>query len=207
MKLLLTIALTAVVSLTCSAQIVPKSRLVGVTLRASSQYYPNAPSVYSSTNLNFEPSFGKFLNEKWLFSFGPEYYYSTLASAHVFQSSRMNSHVFGANANVTRFVPMLEKLYFTLGGGLYSRVGFTKTETTSFNGTISNSEDEVLYTGLTFSPGFAYYLNSKWIITAGFGFLNYDLSIEDNSTIHRLNFNLSTSSLGFGFRYVLGAKN
>jgi len=208
MKLLLTITLAAVVSLTCSAQIVPKSRVIGVSLAARSQYFPNAPTNYSSSSLSFQPSFGKFLNEKWLFSAGPDYFYSTSILNQFVTTSRLSTHTVGLNAGMTRFVPMFDKLYFTIGGNIYSRMSFAKNEITDFDGITSTSRDEANNTGLIVSPGFAYYVNQKWMLTANFGHLNYDVIFNgNNSIIHNLNLNLSTNSLGFGFRYVLGAKN
>jgi len=207
MKFALSILLVAFVSLSGSAQIVSKSRLIGLNLGLQSQYAPNAAINYSSSSFNFQPSFGKFLNEKWLFSMGPEYFYTTSTSAQYYSSSRLSTHTIGLNAGMTRFVPIFEKLYFTLGGNLYSRLSFSQNKITAFDGTTTFYRDNANNSGLIILPGFAYYLNQRWIITAGFGQLSYDLLINDNSTIHRLNFNLSTSSLGFGFRYVLGAKN
>ncbi len=208
MKFALSILLVAFVSLSGSAQIVSKSRLIGLNLGLQSQYAPNAAINYSSSSFSFQPSFGKFLNEKWLFSAGPDYFYSTSILNQFVTTSRLSTHTVGLNAGMTRFVPMFDKLYFTIGGNIYSRMSFAKNEITDFDGITSTSRDEANNTGLIVSPGFAYYVNQKWMLTANFGHLNYDVMFNgNNSTIHNLNLNLSTNSLGFGFRYVLGAKN
>lgn len=208
MKFILTVAIVAAVSFSSSAQVVPKSRVIGVSLGVRSQYIPNASINYSASNFNFQPSFGKFLNEKWLFSVGPDYFYTTMASGQSTSSLRINTHTIGLNAGMTRFIPMFDKLYFTLGGSIYSRISFSKNIVTAFDGTTNTSRDEANNSGFIVSPGFAYFLNEKWMLTANFGHLNYDILFNgNNSTIHNLNLNLSTNSLGFGFKYVIGAKD
>lgn len=202
----LTFTVVLFAALGTTAQITPKSYTIGGGF--STSYGESGSSSANSTqqfHLSLSPTFGKFVSEKWLLEGGIGYGYSTLRASQAYPLPLRSSQSFNLTGGITRFFPISERFYFTLGG--YITPGYTNTiNRTDVNGTIVKDYHTTLSGDVSVTPGLTYFMNKKWMLYSQFGALRYNVSSHSNTDniSHKLSVNLNSSSYLIGVRYVFG---
>lgn len=204
----LTFTISLVTTFCASAQITPKSYTIGGGFSiAYTESGSNASNSSQQFNLSISPTIGKFTSEKWLLQAGVGYGLTIFSTNQVYPKPLRSSHSFNLTAGATRFFPISERFYFTLGG--YITPEFSKTLVrTDMNGTIQEDTHSTLSGNASISPGLTYFINKKWMLYSQFGALGYDISSHSNTDkiSHGVSMNLNSSSYRIGVRYIFGGK-
>ncbi|WP_107039747.1 outer membrane beta-barrel protein [Brumimicrobium mesophilum] len=147
------------------------------------------------------PSFGKFISDKYLIRGGLGYSHSSnYYGSSSFENIAGRTNSFSLRFGVTRFYPIVDKLYFTLegyiGGGLVlDNFSNGNLNTNSTNATIG------------VSPGLTYFINNRWMINSSMGVVNYKVSGGSGVNTHTINADLSANSFRLGVSYIFKGKN
>lgn len=206
MKTLFTITIAFFISSASFAQLTPGSYVLGGGLGFSFSKSPGTTSNTKSTSFQLSPGIGKFISEKFLLDGGLEYSYVSRSSS---QQSNYNQsstgHFFGMRFGATRFFPIVDRLYFTLGAHIIPSYTKSRNEwSTSTSEGESTSEN--IEARLNVAPGLSYFINRKWMLFSYVGVLNYGVNynMDTEDVGHNLYLNLQSNSFGIGVRYVLG---
>jgi len=205
----LTFTIALVTAWSASAQITPKSYTIGGGFSVA--YGESGSNPNNSTqqfNLSISPTIGKFTSEKWLLQAGVGYGLNIFSANQVYPQPLRSSHSFNLTAGATRFFPISERFYFTLGG--YITPEYTNTLVrTDMNGTFVEDTHSTLSGNFSISPGLTYFINKKWMLYSQFGALGYDISGHSNTDkiSHKISMNLNSNTYLIGVRYVFGGKN
>lgn len=176
--------------------------IIGGTLGFNYVNSPNLGLKNRGLNFSIAPSFGKFLSEKYLFTSGLNYRYSdSYYESPISESVSAISNELGLRFGITRFYPIVDKLYFTLGA--YVGASIESRENLSY-GTKSKRN----YTNATFgvSPGLTYFLNNRWMINSSMGAFTYTLSNSSGLNTHTIKADLSANSFRLGVSYIFKGK-
>lgn len=189
-------------NLSSFAQVTESSYLLGAS---SSFFMATSPNgKIDQISFSIQPTAGKFISEKWLMNVGLGYYLRQQPSSYQVQSSSSQNN-FSGMFGMTRFYPLIDKMYFTLdysvGAGYSIRNSQyvqdsvnVDTRSTGFNA------------NLGVSPGLAYFVTNKWMLFSSFGALKYSYDVEFNvfNPRHSLGYNFQANSFGIGAKYVFG---
>lgn len=199
---------TVFISCNSSAQLTKGSYVVGGSASFSFSKSPDDINSRESKTGSITPNFGKFVSEKYLLEVGLGYAYENRS----FQFgndyfNRQTSNLFSIQFGATRFFPIADQLYFTLGASITPAFKISKSETES-NGNFFDEESSTISAKLNIAPGLAYFINKKWMIYSFVGALNYEVdhNTSSNLTGHEFYVNVSANSFGLGARYILGKK-
>ncbi|NVK64694.1 MAG: outer membrane beta-barrel protein [Flavobacteriales bacterium] len=202
----LTFTIALIAASTGFAQITPKSYTIGGGFSMGYGESGTNPSNSSQQfNLALSPTIGKFTSEKWLLEGGVGYGLNSFSYSHSSSLSSRSSHSFSLIAGATRFIPITERFYFTLGG--YIIPSYTNTIVRSdLNGSIQKDYQSTVSGDLSITPGLTFFINKKWMLYSQFGALKYSVSGQSNTDniSQKVSMNLNSSSYIFGLRYVLG---
>ena len=139
------------------------------------------------------------------------------------RKNTFNSLGFSFNYGYTKYFPLAQihdKLFFTLSSTINSSYNFqyrySLNTTTQIDSTIQTTSmvnnDHSLVFGLAFTPGIAFQLKEKWLLSANFGTagISYSMPIPQKYIkSHSLNadFNLKPAFWGIGIGYFLSPKS
>lgn len=201
----LTFTAAVLMALGASAQLTPKSYVIGGGFSLAYAQSNSNPTNYSQFNLSLAPTIGKFVNEKWLIEGGVGYGLSSFKNILGSPYNYRTSHSVSLSVGATRYIPISERFYFTVGGFISPRVGMNSASSDN-NGTIVENNYSVYSGDVYLTPGLTYFINKKWMLFTQFGALKYSASTQSNSNtvLHNVSMNLNSSSFLVGFRYVLG---
>jgi hypothetical protein len=161
-----------------------------------------------SLSFSVAPSLGKFISEKFLISGGLGYSYRkdyNESSNQSFNESISNG--ISLNFGVTRFYPIVDKLFFTLGANVNLGYGFDKFKT-GFAGVESSGNSRSLNGSIGISPGLTYFIKNRWMIYSNMGTINYSINhnITSSRTAHSINASLIANSFRVGVSYIFKGK-
>ncbi|MFK7785355.1 MAG: hypothetical protein AB8B56_09575 [Crocinitomicaceae bacterium] len=208
MKIILTLITALAISTTASAQITPGSYVVGGAAGLNFSNAPNGFSTSRTTSFYITPNVGKFVSEKYLLSGGIGYArYSQFSQNNPSYSNKSTGNSFSAQFGVTRYFPLVDRLYFTLGGSLIPAYTVNRNELTNQGGTASTSSSEMFSAMIDITPGLTYFVNRKWMLYTSVGVLNYQLShnLTSDQTWHTVSMSARGNSFGVGVRYIIGS--
>jgi len=123
-----------------------------------------------STSAHLIPQVGKFLSEKILLDGGIGYSWIHNRTNNNSILAKIHTHSILGNISINRFFALTDKFYFTLGGYLSSSIGFANS-TWESSGNITTTSSNRLMAGIGATPGLAYFINEKWMMTAKVGAL------------------------------------
>lgn len=207
MKFIITTIVGLFITASSFAQLTPGSFVLGGGVGLGISKLPT--QGYDAQNVNFTvyPGIGKFTSEKYLFEGGLGYgYYSHKSTNVVGSSFNQSNNSYSIRFGVTRFFPIFDQLYLTVGAFVMPTYSATKGENVSSSGIQSNSSRSNISGSVIISPGLSYFVNRKLMLFAQVGGLNYRINkFNDSNEIgHELSFNLSANSYNVGVRYILG---
>ncbi|UZR95298.1 outer membrane beta-barrel protein [Chondrinema litorale] len=216
MKYLYSTLLLIIISFSANAQLSKGLKQIGGSINAShSKTNSENPGYISSdiyddsrTSFSFSPSFGFFIKDNISLSAGLGYNYLKNISEYpddegtTKETFKNKSFTFTINSRFHKSVT--DNFYLFLQPSASVSIGNRQYEQHEDEGT-------KYYTfSLGISPGLLFMINEKFGIESTFGFLGYTKSknkpYDDSQTLpnsenNNLNFNLSPSTLQFGFRY------
>lgn len=212
MKLLFTFITVIFITNASLAQLTPGSYIVGGNLGLGYNKTP-APSGNSNSqsfSARINPSIGKFISEKYVLHGGVGYSLRTRRS-ELEQPlgnyiSRNNEHSFSLNFGVTRYFPVADRLYVTLGTSI-SPTFSTLHEESGYPNNISSDNRSTLSAGISVAPGLTYFINKKWMLNSSIGVASYRMNynMETEKLGHNMYLNLRANAFTVGVRYILGS--
>ena len=169
---------------------------------------PNETTSYKTASFSISPFIGKFVSQKYLLSGG--FGYGRLFTSYEVDEtnwSRQTSNRLDLRFAVSRYIPIKEKLFLSLGSGISVGTMIKQSES-EYNGTVTNKDQRALKSAITVSPGLAYFLNENWIIGASIGILRYEIDYDLDSKLvgHSVFGRASANSFTIGARYMFGKK-
>ena len=205
----LLVAFVVCTSLNSTAQIQPKSNVIGGSTAFGYSGPSEGVSGVKQLNLTINPSYGRFISNKWQLSANLNYGYNQ--SETIYQNpmyfSKSSANTFGGGLGATRYFGITEKLYFHVDGQL----GFDYTSglRTDFFVSFHEYEFTSSLASVSFSPGFTYFPGEKWLIFANFGALRYSMQTDLDvfELQHNFGFYLNSSSISFGAGFIFGGKD
>lgn len=190
------------------AQPIKGTYVLGGSAGVSFNKSPSDLYKLQRTHFTLSPSFGKFISEKYQLEVGLGYTrQNQLHETDSDNFSRQTSHSLSIRFITTRFFPIADKLYFTLGAAVIPAYVTTRTKSKSF-GVEDNIESNSIAARLNISPGLTYFINNKWMLYSYMGVLNYGITYDTDSKLIGHNFyaNVTANSFGLGARYIIGMK-
>ncbi len=207
MKFIITALVGLFITTSSFAQLTPGSYVVGGGVGFGFSKSPNQGYDSQNTTFTVYPGFGKFTSEKYLFEGGVGYgFFSHKADNLLGSSINQSAHSYSARFGVTRFIPIIDRLYLNIGAFLTPVYSSSRTKNTNSSGFQSESERSNISGSVIIAPGLSYFVNKQWMLFAQVGGLNYRVSKfnDSNDLYHDLSFNLSANSYNLGLRYILG---
>lgn len=206
MKTTLILAFTLILSTSSFAQLTPKSYVIGGGVSFRFDKTPGHVVELHTTSFSITPGIGKFTSEKYFIEGGIGYslfarkYEEQLDIVH-----KTTGHSFNFTFGATRYFPLIDRLYFTVGGQITPAYVTIRNETSNF-GFLSSSKSDYASTNFRLAPGLSYFINRKWMLYAHVGLLNYNITydFEQDLVGHSLRFSAQSNSFSVGVRYVLG---
>ncbi|MFT5860997.1 MAG: hypothetical protein ACI865_003115 [Flavobacteriaceae bacterium] len=192
------------------AQPISGTYILGGSGSVSFNKSPSETYNLNSIRFGISPSIGKFISEKYVMEGGlgySGYTQNQINLADPSDFSRFSSHSFSLRFGITRFFPITDKLYFTLGTAIVPAYVFERLESESIGG--PTSTDSKKYTGrFVISPGLTYFINDNWMLYSYMGVLNYEIGYDSEKELfgHSFYARLSANSFGIGARYILMGK-
>ena len=164
----------------------------------------NSLSNNYGSSFRIDPQVGKFMSDKFLLEGGLGYSLDHGRTNNNVLLSKNTSHSISGNIELTRFLPVADKLYFTLGAYINSSYGLSKSIWETF-GSITTNQSNTVRAGIGITPGLAYFLNEQWMIYSNIGALGYDLTYFDSSglTSHDVGYSFAANPFSIGVRYIL----
>lgn len=206
MKVLFTLAIILFIARSSFAQLTPGSYVLGGSVGFGFIKTPNGTSERQTASFNITPGIGKFTSEKYFIEGGLGYsMYSRSLKTESSYSSKDIGHSFNARFGITRFFPIVDRLYFTLGGHISPSYSTNSNETESISGMTTN-ESSSISSRISISPGLSYFVNRKWMLYTYVGLFNYELiyNIDSDQIGHGLFLSAKSNSFGVGMRYIIG---
>lgn len=173
------------------------------------------PGSYDRTStqgsLGISGSYEKFKNNTTAFGFFLGYDYNSLKTEYDFDTNTdmygYGRHMIRVGPNFSKYIPIREKLYFTVSTSASFGVGRK----------IDRESDEkanIWSVGLSARPGLAFFLNDNFALNAGIGNLYYgftsEKSTEDNSngekekdSYHNYGLSFNVNTFNIGLKYFL----
>ncbi|XOV67418.1 MAG: hypothetical protein ACFHU9_17525 [Fluviicola sp.] len=187
------------IGLSSHSQIVPKSRFIGGDVTAF--YRSRAILNWEEIGAGIRPQFGKFINEKWSFEVGANYYFHQLKIRDQFEGfleTQRHTTTLGVNFGFTRYFELSDQFYFTLSAGASADNIYTRNLLPDFP-----SETRMpIEAGIR--PGLIYFLNPKWMLSANFGALKYSAWFNNVETPDiYFGFDFSSYASGIGVNYII----
>jgi hypothetical protein len=206
MKFILTSIIGLLITISSFAQITPGSYVLGGGLGFGYSKTPNTTSESQSTSFRISPGIGKFISEKHLIDGGVEYSFNTRSlqsQSDYFQKN--TTHFAGIRFGLTKYIPIIDQLYFTVGAHAIPSYSTTLSEST-ISGSATQNTTSTVQARLNIAPGLTYFINKKWMLYTYVGVLNYGLkyNLTTEKIGHNLYLNLQSNSFGVGARYVIG---
>jgi hypothetical protein len=199
---------TVFISCNSFSQLTEGSYVLGGGVGFSFSKTPGEVINRERTSASITPNFGKFVSKKYLLEVGLGYSYQNRTNQYnsdyfFSQTSNLFSIRFGA----TRFFPLVDRLYFTLGASIAPAFINSVSETES-SGNFLEDESSSFSASLNIAPGLTYFINKRWMLYTSVGVLNYEIShnTSTNLTGHNFYANVSANSFLVGARYILGKK-
>jgi hypothetical protein len=117
----------------------------------------------------------------------------------------MSGNTFSVQFGITRYIPLKDRLYLTVGGNLTPGYGQSKTELTQ-SGLSTSTTYSSVNGNIGFSGGLAYFINRKWMLYTNVGLINYQMNYNlDNTQIgHSFSMSGRSNAFSVGLRYVIG---
>jgi hypothetical protein len=173
--------------------------------------YNKTPTLsYSSerTSFSISPSFGRFVSEKYQLEGGLGYSFqhqTNNINQEYFVSQ--NIHSFSIKFGITRYFPIADRFFFTLGANIIPAYGVANSNSVLLGVETNNKVSNISGT-LNVSPGLTYFINNKWMLYSYIGLMNYEITHynESEQTEHNFFASISANSFGLGVRYILGNK-
>ncbi|MFT6138482.1 MAG: hypothetical protein ACJAUJ_001576 [Salibacteraceae bacterium] len=200
--------LTLFITWNSSAQLTEGSYVLGGSAGVSFSKSPHEVYNLQRTSFSVTPNFGKFISKKYLLEGGLGYTFQRNNNQFGFGNfSRQTSHFFSVRFGATRFFPIVDELYFTLGATVIPAYVISRSESES-EGVIMEDRSNMISARLNIAPGLTYFINKKWMLYTYVGVLNYEITHNSSTNLTGHNFyaNVSANSFGVGARYILGEK-
>ncbi|MFT7344394.1 MAG: hypothetical protein ACI9XP_000978 [Lentimonas sp.] len=191
------------------AQLTKGTYVLGGSASFSFNKTPSQNYKSQRTSFTISPGFGKFISDKYLVEGGLGYTrLSQILESDSENFSRQTSHLLSIRFGATRYFPIADQLYFTIGASISPAYAISIAEFES-NGVEQSMESNNISGRLQISPGLTYFINKKWMLYSYMGMLNYEITYNTSSKLigHNLYANLSANSFGLGARYIIEAKN
>jgi hypothetical protein len=213
--LLLVVSCTFITS--AFSQITKGSLLLGGDLSAFSNKQEFVPNENKNSGITFSPLIGKAVKDNLIIGGLLRIGYLKNENTSNSSSSTVTGNNYGAGVFVRKYKNFKNNFYGFLQGNL--EYGFEKTESKQTN--ILTGENKGNRIGLNLSPGLSYKISEKLHIEAGLreiAAINYQKQTnktfnqgntsksESNSISFNTSLNNFTSSLFFGFRFLLAKK-
>jgi hypothetical protein len=207
MKIILASVITLFAFSSTFAQITPKSYTLGGSIDVGFNKMPGQLVELHTTSLSIAPGIGKFISDKYFIEGGVGY--SLFARKYDEQSNiihRTFVHTFSTSFGITRYFPVMDRLYLTFGGQITPAYATVINRTSNY-GFTSSSKNDFFLTSVSLSPGLTFFIDKKWMLYASVSLLNYDLiyDFEQDLVGHNLFLSTRSNSFSIGARYVLGA--
>jgi hypothetical protein len=184
--------------------------------RNASDNFSTQPGAYQndlkSTFLSIRPNVGFFLTESTLFGIALNYEYNSIVNQIVLNGNSRDpgiqkSNIILINPNLTKFIQLSDKFYFTTSVNLLAGLG---------KGSLgeNNRETNILDLRINVTPGLTYFISNKWAIQGSIGELFYNYKREKiladinqaegaKNVDHRYGLSAQVNTFRVGFRYYL----
>lgn len=218
-KVIITICLS-IISFTSIAQLQKGAILAGGGItymgRNASDNISVQPGPYQndlkSTFLSIRPSIGFLISESTLFGIALNYEYQSTVNELVLNGNSLDpriqkSSIILINPNLTKFIQLSDKFYFTTSVNLLAGLG---------KGSLgeNNRETNILDLRINVTPGLTYFISNKWAIQGSIGELFYNYKREkiladinqaegEKNGDHRYGLSAQVNTFRVGFRYYL----
>jgi hypothetical protein len=181
--------------------------------------YDDYDSHSKDNGFGISAGYAKFKNESTAYGLFISYSYMGYNSEYEFEfdSAKYGSrkHMVYAGPTVTKYIPIRDKLFFTVGSGISLGIGQGK----DIDSRIDDRKSTIWSAGVSASPGLAFFLNDNFALSASIGSLYYRYSSEKSKeeningekpkeTYHSygLSFNVNTFTIGLKY-YLRTAKS
>lgn len=187
-----------------TAQPIQGDYILGGSLGFNFTSSPVGLNKRQGLSFSIAPSFGKFISEKYLLDGGLSYSYRKNldeSSPQNFNQSINNTiHI---RFRATRFFPIVDKLFFTVGAYINSGYGFGSA-TSSVSGIKTSSTSRNINGSIGISPGLTYFINNRWMVYSSMGTINYFVTRDSNTGRmgHTINASLTANSFKIGISYI-----
>lgn len=162
------------------------------------------------TQFSLSPRIGYFVNETFLIGIGAGYSFSgtkSESSDSLRLANDRSTNIFSISPYVRKYIVLSDKFYLDVTGRLSAGMGWTKYDMNS------DRTEDVFKVGVDIIPGFTYFVNPKWAVTANFGRIYYDYSqrksesTDFNSTSknsdNQYGVSFALNTFGLGVQYFL----
>lgn len=169
----------------------------------------NEEYEYTYFSLSVNPRAGRFINENTAIGLGVNYQFYYSGSQLVVNNSANGRgfshsyHILSLNPHLTKFYPLIDKLYLTTDLNLSAGAGRSDLGGNSYN---------LITFGIRFTPGISYFMNDKWLLNVGLGDAHYDwtretlaegVSDEGRRIRHNYGVRFRLSRLYLGLQYFI----
>ena len=214
MKILLFIT-SLVLSCPAIAQIQEGTLVVGGGLNFTGSSSKSDGLGYADQNssrggFNISSSYEKFTNNSTAFGFFLAYNYNSRSGEYDYGTNTQEYHfteqLFSVGPQMSNYIPIREKLYFTVSSNVFFGIGNEKDRET-------DDKVKLWSAGLNVRPGLVLFLTDNFALSAGIGNLYYSYSSrkladddsgeEQKENQHNYGLNFSANTFSVGLKYFL----